>query len=248
MPERNASPPRNGFWNALDEAERDALRAAARPRTYAVKMPLCHQGDESDHIIVIENGWAKVTSATEDGHDVVLAVRGPGDIVGESAILGHRERSATVTAISSLRGLVVPASRFTGFLDEHPRAWRMVSGTVVRRLDDADQRLQAHASADGGRRLALLLIYLSELSEQYERPGPDGSIAIRPPLSQEELGSWVDASRETVARALKAWREQGVVRTGWRKITIVDRPRLRAYARGLPAQGGRPPDAASDLS
>lgn len=237
MPERTPAPPRSGFWNSLDEAERNALRAAARPRTYAIKMPLCHQGEESDHIIVIENGWAKVTSATEDGHDVVLAVRGPGDIVGEMAVLGNRERKATVTAISSLRGLVVSASRFTMFLDENPRAWRMVSGTFVRRLDDADRRVRASASADGSQRLAGLLVYLSELSEQYERPSPDGSIEIRPPLSQEELGSWVDTSRETVARALKEWRSLGLVRTGWRRITVLDRARLDAYAHGRPVQG-----------
>lgn len=232
MPESTPWPPRSGFWNALDEAERNALRAVARPRTYAIKMPLCYQGDESDHIIVIEYGWAKVTSTTEDGHEVVLAVRGPGDLVCESAILGHRQRSATVAAISSLHALVVPARKFTQFLDEHPRAWRMVSGTFVRRLDDADRRVQAHASADGSQRLALLLVYLSELSEQYERPGADGSIEIRPPLSQEELGSWVDTSRETVARALKEWRALGLVRTGWRRITVLDRPKLMAYANG----------------
>jgi CRP-like cAMP-binding protein len=197
-------------------------------------MPLCYQGDESDHIIVIERGWAKVTSATENGHEVVLAVRGPGDLVGESAALGDRERSATVTAISTLWGLVLPADRFAMFLDEHPRAWRMVSGTFVRRLDDADRRVQAHASAEASHRLALLLLHLCDLSEQYDRPGPDGSIEIRPPLSQEELGSWVDASRETVARALKEWRALGLVRTGRRKITVLDRPGLLAYGRGRP--------------
>jgi CRP/FNR family transcriptional regulator, cyclic AMP receptor protein len=229
------SPPlRSDFWNALDEPERNALRSAARPRTYPAKVPLCHQGDESDHIIIIETGWAKVTSTTENGHEVMLAVRGPGDIVCESAVIGHRERSATVTAISALRALVVPAGRFTTFLDEFPRAWRMVSGTFVHRLDDADRRVQAHASADGARRLALLLIYLSELSEQYERSSTAEGIEIRPPLSQEELGSWVDASRETVARALKEWRELGLVRTGRRKIILVDRPGLDAYARGKP--------------
>ncbi|MGH3389801.1 MAG: Crp/Fnr family transcriptional regulator [Actinomadura sp.] len=232
MPDGTRLPPPTNFWNALDEPERSALRSAARPRTYPAKVPLCHQGDESDHIIIIETGWAKVTSTTENGHEVMLAVRGPGDIVCESAVIGHRERSATVTAISSMRALVVPAGRFTTFLDEYPRAWRMVSGTFVHRLDDADRRVQAHASADGGHRLALLLIYLSDLSEQYERSRTPEGIEIRPPLSQEELGSWVDASRETVARALRILRTLGLVRTSRRKIVIVDQAGLAAYANG----------------
>ncbi|MFF5259634.1 Crp/Fnr family transcriptional regulator [Actinomadura viridis] len=225
----------DGFWDALDEEQRAALRQASRPRLYPARRPLCHQGEESDHIIIIEDGWAKVTSATEDGHDVVLAVRGPGDLVCESAVLGSRERSATVTALCPIRALVVPASRFTAFLDAHAMVWRLVSGTFVRRLDDADQRLQAHVAAKGAQRLALLLANLAELSARHARPAPDGSVEIAPPLSQEELGSWMDASRETVARALNTLRRRGLVRTGWRRITVVDLPGLRAYAQGRPA-------------
>ncbi|QXJ20255.1 Crp/Fnr family transcriptional regulator [Actinomadura graeca] len=222
---------RPGFWAALDRVQQAALRSAARPRHFAVKAPLVYQGDESDHVIIIERGWAKVTSATEDGHNVVLAVRGPGDLLAESAVLGGRTRSATVTALSPIRALVVPAARFTGFLDAHPEVWMLVTGTFVQRLDDSDRRLKAHVTSRGTRRLAQLLADLAELSAQHTPPARDGSIDIGPPLSQEELGSWMDASRETVARALNGLRRDGLIRTGWRKITVVDLPGLRAAAR-----------------
>ncbi|HEY8481260.1 MAG TPA: Crp/Fnr family transcriptional regulator [Spirillospora sp.] len=221
------------FWDALSPAERAALRAVARPRRYGPRMPLCYQGDDSDHLVVIESGWAKVTSCGEDGREVVLAVRGPGELVCESAVLGGRERSATVTALGPLRALVVPAARFTGFLDAHPGVWRLVSGTFVRRLDDAARRLQAHASAQGARRLAILLADLADLSARYAPPDSSGGVVLGPPLSQEELGSWMDASRETVARALGTLRAEGLVRTGWRKITVLDPAGLRAFARGF---------------
>lgn len=226
-----APSPRREFWAALDPAQQAALRAAARPRQYPVKAPLVYQGDESDHVIIIERGWAKVTSATEDGHDVVLAVRGPGDLLAESAVLGGRTRSATVTALSPVRALVVPAARFTGFLDAHPDVWMLVTGTFVQRIDDSDRRLTAHMSSHGTQRLAVLLAELAELSAQYVPPAPDGSIEIGPPLSQEELGSWMDASRETVARALSGLRRRGLIRTGWRKITVIDLPGLREFAK-----------------
>jgi CRP-like cAMP-binding protein len=229
VPERiPGQPSPSGFWKELDEAEQGTLRAAARPRTYLAGMHLCYEGDPSDHVIIIENGWAKVTSTTEDGHEVVHAIRGPGDIVGESAVLGHRPRSATITALDSLRALVLSASRFTAFLDDHPRVWRMVSGTLVRRNDDDVRRLRAKASADGAQRLAMLLL---ELAEQYGTAAPaGGGVVIQPPLSQSELASWVDSSRETVARALKIWRSRGLVGTARRKITVLDATGLRAYA------------------
>ncbi|GAA2274754.1 Crp/Fnr family transcriptional regulator [Actinomadura sp. NPDC048955] len=226
-----ASSPPSAFWSALEPAQRTALRAAARPRTFPVKAPLVYQGDESDHVIIIERGWAKVTSATEDGHDVVLAVRGPGDLLAESAVLGGRPRAATVTALSPIRALVVPAARFTGFLDAHPDVWMLVTGTFVQRMDDSDRRLTAHITSRGPERLASLLADLAERSAQHAPPAADGSIEIGPPLSQEELGSWMDASRETVARALGGLRREGLIRTGWRRITVVDLARLRAFAK-----------------
>ena len=224
-----ASFPRPGFWASLDPAQQAALRATARPRQFPVKAPLVYQGDESDHVIIIERGWAKVTSSTADGHDVVLAVRGPGDLIAESAVLGGRPRAATVTALSPIRALVVPAARFTGFLDEHPDVWMLVTGTFVQRMDDSDRRLTANVTSRGPQRLAALLSQLAELTAHHAPPAPDGSIEIGPPLSQEELGSWMDASRETVARALTGLRREGLIRTGWRRITVVDLPRLREF-------------------
>lgn len=230
---RPSDVPRGDFWSSLLPVEQEALRACARPRVYPARSALCHQGDRSDHLVIIEDGWAKVTRVREDGNQVVLAVRGPGDLVCESAVLAQRDRFATVAALSTLRGLVVPAARFTAFLDGHSRVWRLVSEVIVHRLDDSDRRAEAQASATGAQRLALLLVQLAEVSLPYAGPGSDG-IPIRPPLSQDELGSWVGASRETVARALHEWRDDGLVRTGWRRITVVDRDGLLAYA----ASGG----------
>ncbi|MFD0905717.1 Crp/Fnr family transcriptional regulator, partial [Actinomadura sediminis] len=220
----------DGFFDALDGAQRAALRRAGSPYAYPARAPLCYQGEDSDHIIVIESGWAKVASGTEDGREIILAVRGPGDLVCESAVLGSRQRSATVTALSAVRALIVPAARFTAFLDAHPGMWLLVSGTFVRRLDDADRRLQASVSAQGARRLALLLADLADLSVRHAPPAPDGGVEIAPPLSQEELGGCIDASRETVARALAVLRDAGLVRTARRRIAVRDASALRAFA------------------
>jgi CRP-like cAMP-binding protein len=50
------------------------------------------------------------------------------------------------------------------------------------------------------------------------------------PLSQEELASLAGASRATVTRALSNWRQRGFIRTGQRRITIIDLPALRQIA------------------
>ena len=74
--------------------------------------------------------------------------------------------------------------------------------------------------------------YLLDLADRTGRPLADGTVEI-PPLSQAELGSVVDASRETVARAFREWRAGGIIATGWRRTVILSPERLRAFADSL---------------
>jgi hypothetical protein len=62
-------------------------------------------------------------------------------------------------------------------------------------------------------------------------------VVIQPPPSQSELASWVDSSRETVARTMKTRRSRGLVDTTRRKITVLDAAGLRAWAGDQPPAG-----------
>lgn len=64
----------------------------------------------------------------------VVATLGPGDIVGEMAVLDHEPRSATVVAASPLRALVMTAQQFSGVADRCPSVMRRVMGTLAQRL------------------------------------------------------------------------------------------------------------------
>jgi CRP/FNR family transcriptional regulator, cyclic AMP receptor protein len=226
-----------GFWDLLTEAERATLTEAGRPRSYARAMPLCYQGEPPTHVLILLTGWVKVVVFTPNGHAAVLAIRGPGDIIGESGPLHNRARSATVYALDEVKTLNVPGSRFSSFLDDHAHASRVLAQVMVGRMDDADQRMAARLTADGAGRLAVLLV---ELAERY---GVGDPIVIGPPLSQQELAGWVGDSRETVARALRSWRLKGIIKTGRRRITITDLAALKGIMAGAdePGPGWPPP-------
>jgi CRP-like cAMP-binding protein len=221
-----------GFWALLTEAEQAALTEAGRQRSYDRAMPLCYQGEPPTHIVILLTGWVKVVVFTPNGNAAVLAIRGPGDIIGESGPLHGRPRSATVYALDNVTALTVPGTRFSTFLDTHAHASRVLAQVMVGRMDDADRRMAARLTADGAGRLAVLLI---ELAERYGQGNP---IIIGPPLSQQELAGWVGDSRETVARALRTWRDKGIVETSRRRITITDLPALRSIVAQPDDSGG----------
>jgi CRP-like cAMP-binding protein len=104
------------------------------------------------------------------------------------------------------------------------------------RLSEIGRRLLSNPSTSGGQRLARLLL---ELAERHG-VATDGGMTITLPMSQQELASWVDTSRETAARALKDWRARGLVRTARCRITVIDVPALSKIAASGPADGVPP--------
>lgn len=216
---------RSGFWGLLGREDQEALSAAGNPRAFQDGATLCMEGEPSNHLFILVSGWVKVINVTSDGRENLAALRGGGDIVGEVAqVTGYR--TATVRAAGTVRTLVVGAEQFGAFLDAHvesARAYRRVMAEYERTLFQT-QRTQATSS--GPRRLAGLLL---DLTEQYgDRPAGAATTAL--PLSQDELASLIGSSRSTVTRALSNWRSRNLVTTDQRQITILDRPTLRRIA------------------
>jgi CRP-like cAMP-binding protein len=137
------------FWEALDAAERDALREVASWRTFPAGARLMAEGERADHVIVIFGGRTKI-SVDEHGRERVLAVRGLGELVGERAALQTSVRSATVTALEVVWALVVRSGDFAAFIRDHPRVLDILHDQIFNRLTeepteyDRDEEYQDH--------------------------------------------------------------------------------------------------------
>jgi CRP/FNR family cyclic AMP-dependent transcriptional regulator len=215
-----------GFWNLLSEAEQDALSGLGIRKDYSAKRTLCVEGDPATHVFVLRSGWVKIFSATKDGHEIVLALRGEGDIVGETAGETTGRRNATIQAIDAVQALIVGYDKFGSFLENNPGASRAYRRVVARKFNDADAIRRLRDVTNGAQRLAGLLLDLAELHGH----GPDNARHVVMPLTQGELASLAGTSRATLTRAYKNWRQRGFVLTGPHHITILDPVGLRKLA------------------
>lgn len=91
----------------------DLLDQVALPAGTAV----FRQGDEGEHMYFVLEGQGHVRRGAVD-----VARIGPGDHFGETAILGHRGRSASVQTDSVMRVARLSRSRFVSLGANHPRA------------------------------------------------------------------------------------------------------------------------------
>jgi CRP/FNR family cyclic AMP-dependent transcriptional regulator len=221
MPDLGANA--TGFLGALSHAEREDLAGRGRLRSFPAGAQLFRAGAGSDTVVVVLAGRVKVGSPAAPGREAVLAFRGPGDLLGELSALDGRPRSATVSALEPVEALVVEARAFRAFLQERPRLALLLLELLSRRLRDADRKRVEFAAHDAVGRVAARLV---ELARDHGQAG-DGGVEITLPLSQDELAGWTGSSREAVAKALHTLRSLGWVRTGRRRITVLDLDALR---------------------
>jgi len=200
---------------------------------------LLSQGDQSDFVIVIRDGYVKITAVTEDGAESLLAIRTAGDVVGELAAMDGLPRSATARAADAVVAQVISKQDLDRCLREQPDIARAFNQAVATKLRMATQR-RVDFRRDTKTRLAQVLVDL-----YYSSPGSenDGRIAIR--ATQSELAGLIGASDPAVHKAFRALRETGAVDTGYAKQVICGIETLRQIAEGraAPPPGGLPPAA-----
>jgi CRP/FNR family transcriptional regulator, cyclic AMP receptor protein len=210
----------------LDERERAALDRRARRTRFDAGSRLLQQGEPGDKVVVLLEGRAKISYVTREGRELVLRFCGPGELVGELAVIDGSPRLSSVVALEPVEALLLAAVDFRALLDAEPSiSWKLL-GMLSRRFRDADLKRVEFGASDTVGRVAARLV---ELADRYGEPA-EGGIRITLPLSQDELGAWTGASRAGVAAALRTLRDLDWIETRRRRITVRDRDALAARA------------------
>jgi CRP-like cAMP-binding protein len=208
----------------LDESARTAFESLGQRRRYAAGRTLFREGEASDRVFLIHSGRVKVVTVSAEGRELLLAVRGPGELIGEMSVLDGQPRSASAITLEPVEAFTVDAAGFTAFLEAAPATALSLLRVLTERLRDSDRALLQFSARDVSSRVAARLAALAmEHGEEVA-----GGTRITVPLTQAELASYTGASREAVSRALQQLREDGVVSTARRGIVVLDLDRLRA--------------------
>lgn len=214
------------FLTALTDEERRTFESHGIVREFRIGGALFHENQVADRVLVLRRGFVKLSCFTDDGREIVLAIRGPGDIIGELSAVDGAPRSATATALEPVEALAIPAGDFAALLEHSTRLAMVMLRTVMRRLRDADRKRVEFASKETMGRVAARIV---ELSDRFG--SSDGkSIQIDFPLTQEELAGWTGCSRDSVVKALQSMRDLGWIETGRRRITVLDPDAIRRRA------------------
>ena len=224
---------RETFLSDLSELDRKIIFDQCTHRTVRPRAVIVSQGSGGRDMFIVVSGSLKVSVLSGEGKEISFVVLRQGDYFGELSMIDGRKRSATVTAIESSELLVLGHAEYQRLLEEHPHTateflTRMLL-TLANRIRATDELYQDSVFLDVSSRLAKFLL---SASIDDHNSGP-GQRLMDVQLSQYELGTLVNASRESVNKQLRDWEEQGIVDVEKGKITLLNPMLLQQKAEGL---------------
>ncbi|MGH9069625.1 MAG: Crp/Fnr family transcriptional regulator [Acidimicrobiales bacterium] len=181
-------------------------------------------GGTSDLIYLLKVGRVRLYRLTESGEQVTTAVLGPGQLFGLSALDRGVWPPTLAEALEPSLICEAGAQDFVGLLGKHPLLMAKVLIAMARQVFRLEQTVESLVLDTVEERLASLLLTWLETAE----PLADG--ALLPPRTQEEMAKLIAATRESVARTLSLWRQQGILRMQGRRIVVTEPCALAAKA------------------
>lgn len=176
------------------------------------------EGEADRSVVAIKTGQLDVILHSPTGSSMTVGSRGPGQLVGEMAALDGEPRSASIIAATDVELILMSKDGFREVLEQNP-------AMAIDLLTEASLRLRALVKRHAGRSNSLNVRIATRLVQFAQ-----GSGSNKLNLTQDELASWVDATRESTSKELKVLRDAGIVRTARGSITVLDLDRLTELA------------------
>jgi monovalent cation:H+ antiporter-2, CPA2 family len=125
------------FFAGLSSEDLQGILRVAQPVSFEPGQSMVRQGDAGDGMYIIVAGSAEVDVG---GRFHKLTT---GHFFGEMALITAGKRMATVKAVEAVDALKIPAEEFQSFLLEHPGVALSMLKSIVERLREVEQRIDA---------------------------------------------------------------------------------------------------------
>jgi len=177
---------------------------------------LFRQTDPADSAYFVHSGSIAIYLATYDGRELVINKMYPVECFGELSLITNQPRSTGAAAREDSRVIVIPSGAFMAGMEQEPELMRRILESTAHRLRLSSERESALAFKSAPARIARVLLLLDRQTARA------GTVYI----TQDELAQYVGVARQTVAKTISDWREEGLVVTNRGRIDLINRDGL----------------------
>lgn len=223
---RNPLSSRVSMLDKLSASARADLESLAHESSYSPNNAIFTERELAHGLYFVRSGEIRISINSAEGKRLSLRIARAGDVLGLASILSGGTYTDTAETLYPTRLAYISRHDFLAFLTKHPDAYPAVLEEISRKVFTACEQLRTVALSNSApEKLARLLLEWSENSHTSEE-----GCRIRMPLTHEQIGEFIGASRETVTRTLTNFKHRRLVSVEGSMLTIPNLEALASYA------------------
>jgi CRP/FNR family transcriptional regulator, cyclic AMP receptor protein len=209
----------NPMFSDIGAEELQRLAALCQTQHLNASEVLFQKGDPGEALFGVRHGQLRIETRASDGSRSTLNFLGPGHLLGEVEVLDGERRTSHAAAGEPTELFVLRREDFLSFLEREPKVAVKLIKLLCQRIRWMSERMEESVLQPLPVRLARRLCALaSDFGSELH-------------VSQEQLGVFVGAARESVNRQLQLWRKDGILDVQRGRILLNNMKKLTALAR-----------------
>jgi CRP-like cAMP-binding protein len=191
-------------------------------RSFQAGETVCQADEMARSVFLVASGRIQLYRTTRDGRRFVIATLGPGSMFGEDSLLGGQGPDTYAVALEPCTIQMMPRQQALEISSTDAMFGFGLMQAMGQRVMEAENRLEQMAYSTIASRLAALLLELG---------GDDPKNVVH--ATHQELADMLGTWRETVSKTLQDFRRRGLVASGRRQLTLLDKDALYFEAGGI---------------
>lgn len=217
------------FFSFLPSSVLQDFQAMVSLFYYPARAMLFEEQQAASSILILLEGYAKISVNSRQGRRLILWIAGPGELMGLTSVLRGKAHEVTAETVHPCRIASIRRQDFLDFLVRHPAVYQGVAHELSVELGRACEQMRIMGlSSSASVKLARLLLEWSVGGTTTER-----GTSVNVSLTHEEMGECIGVTRETISRAMADLRERRLIHMHGSALIVTNRFALEAFAQGL---------------
>jgi CRP/FNR family cyclic AMP-dependent transcriptional regulator len=211
------------IFRPLDAAAAASLARKAIEKKLARNEILFVAGESAAGLFVITSGSVRAFRTAIDGREQVIHIEKAVTTIAELPVFDGGAYPSTVAAEEPSTVLFLPREKVLAVFMEHPSAALAAAKLFAGRLRKCAELVESLSLREVGQRVAGLLLNEAKRAD---------SLMFELPLTQVQMAARIGTVREVVSRVLTKLQQNNLIEVKGRRVAILDKEALAAYAEG----------------
>lgn len=216
------------LFQGMEREGMDDLLSQSTSSRYLKGRHIFNQGGEANVFFLLLDGHVRVVKVTPHGEQIIVRYISGGELLGIAPAMGRDVYPASAIAAVDCVVLSWPSSIWQETVARYPNFATKTYASIGERFQDAQDGFVELATERVEQRVASALLKLVTQSGKKT----DQGILIDFPISRQDISEMTGTTLHTVSRLLSAWEQEGLVKSGRQKITVIQEHRLQMIVNG----------------